>query len=408
MPQLKEMRDQRGKTIAEARAILDKAKEEKRDLSQEENARYEKLIEETNSLKQRIDREERQREMEREAAEAELRRKDEGKDPEKRGDKPEDKDTEYRNALNNYIKRGFGGLNEAERRALSVGLDTEGGYFVGEQMADGILKAVDDLVFIRSRATKYRIPSAASLGKISLDNDPDDADWTTELAIGSEDRTMSFGKRKLEPNPFGKLMKISNELLQKVPGIESFVRQRLAYKFAITEEKGFMTGNGAGKPLGLFTASNDGIPTSRDVSTGNTATEIRFDGLIEAKYTLKQQYWGRADWIFHRDAMKQIAKLKDGEGQYLWRQSVREGEPDTLLGRPFMMSEYAPNTFTTGLYVGIIGDFSYYAIADATDMVVQRLVELYAATNQTGLIGRASCDGMPFLSEAFVRVTLGS
>ena len=131
------------------------------------------------------------------------------------------------------------------------------------------------------------------------------------------------------------------------------------------------------------------------------------DGLLNAKYSLKGQYWNRADWIFHRDAMKQISKLKDGEGQYLWRESVRDGEPDRLLGRPIMMSEYAPNTFTTGLYVGILGDFSNYWIADAVDMQVQVLKELYAETNQTGYIGRLSTDGMPILAESFARVKLG-
>jgi HK97 family phage major capsid protein len=108
----------------------------------------------------------------------------------------------------------------------------------------------------------------------------------------------------------------------------------------------------------------------------------------------------------HRDGAKQTAKLKDGEGQYIWRESVRVGEPDRLLGLPVHMSEYAPNTFTTGLYVGIVGDFRFYWIADSLDMEVQRLEELYAATSQVGFIGRLESDGMPVLEEAFARVKL--
>ncbi len=108
-----------------------------------------------------------------------------------------------------------------------------------------------------------------------------------------------------------------------------------------------------------------------------------------------------------RDVLAVIAKLKDGEGQYLWRESVRAGEPDRLLNLPVMMSEYAPNTLTTAQYVGALGDFSHYWIADALDMQIQRLVELYAETNQTGFIGRKETDGMPVLAEAFVRVKLG-
>jgi hypothetical protein len=40
-------------------------------------------------------------------------------------------------------------------------------------------------------------------------------------------------------------------------------------------------------------------------------------------------------------------------------------------------------------------------------MQFQRLNELYAETNQTGIIGRKETDGQPVLSEAFARVKLG-
>ena len=54
--------------------------------------------------------------------------------------------------------------------------------------------------------------------------------------------------------------------------------------------------------------------------------------------------------------------------------------------KPSNVSEFVPNTFTTGLFVGIVGDWSTYWIADALDMTVQRLIELYAEANQTGFI----------------------
>jgi HK97 family phage major capsid protein len=168
-----------------------------------------------------------------------------------------------------------------------------------------------------------------------------------------------------------------------------------------------MTGSGAGQPLGVFTASNDGIPTSRDVATGNAATYPTLDGLIEAKYALKGGYWQRAAWIFHRDIVKLIAKLKDGEGRPALELASTPGMPDRLLGLPLYVSEYAPNTATSALYVGIVGDFSYYWLAEALQFELQRLDELYAETNQVGFIGRLEADGMPVLAEAFARVKLG-
>lgn len=407
---LQEMRDARGKAIADARAILDKAEGEKRGLTAEEDAKYKEVFGKSEELRGSIEREERLVQAEREAAEQALREKDQQRektpDGEQRKVGPRGSE-EYRAAFRRFLVGGRQALTEAEVRALQSDLDTAGGYMVmPQQMAEGLIKAVDDMVHVRARATKYRVPTAASLGVPTLTANPDDGDWTAEILTGSEDSAMAFGKRELSPHPLAKRIKISNKLIRMVPGMESLVMARLAYKFSISQEKAFMTGSGSNQPLGIFTASADGIPTTRDYSTDNTTTAPTMDGLIGAKYTLKGQYWNKAEWMFHRDVLAVISKIKDGNGQYIWRESVRAGEPDRLLNLPISMCEYAPNTMTTGLYVGIVGDFSNYWIADALDMQVQRLTELYAETNQTGFIGRMETDGMPVLAEAFVRVKL--
>ena len=410
MSKLKELRETRGQLVADARKIIDKADAEKRGLTAEEDAQYKALFAKQEEVRASIEREEQLAEAERQAAEQALRSKDDGKkkpDNEKRtGPRATE---EYRDAFRRLLVGGRAAVTEAEFRALQADSDTAGGYTVApEQFVDALIKSVDDMLFIRQRATKYRLTSAASLGVPTLTADPSDATWTTEIATGAEDSTMAFGKRELNPHPLAKRIKVSNKLLALNPSAEALVRDRLAYKFAVTQEKAFLTGSGSNSPLGVFTASNDGITTARDVSTGNAATAPTFDGLISAKFSLKAQYWQKADWLFHRDVLAVVAKLKDGEGQYLWRESVREGEPDRLLGRPVMMSEYAPNTLTASQYVGLLGDFSHYWIADALDMQVQVLRELYAETNQTGYIGRLESDGMPVLAEAFARVKLAA
>jgi HK97 family phage major capsid protein len=171
-------------------------------------------------------------------------------------------------------------------------------------------------------------------------------------------------------------------------------------------ENGYLNGSGAGQPLGVFTASDDGIGTGRDMATGNTETTFTADGLKNCKYNLTAAYRKNAKWIFHRDGIKMASKFKDGEGQYLWKPGITESDPDRLLGYPVFESEYAPSTFTSGLYVGIFGDFSYYWIADMMQLEMQRLNELYARTSQVGFIGRMWSDGMPVMANAFSRVTL--
>jgi HK97 family phage major capsid protein len=442
---LRELRQKRGTIVEELRGLTDKAEKEKRNLDAEEEKRYDALFADADSLGKAIAREERLADLERETAETRSRENPEPKPGDEDRDGGAMKIAELRKILPGYnlgegddadLEERFGELlversapaarrqlrsflattfgvrskpRRGEKRALQADIDTSGGYTVAPlQFVAQLLKNIDDLVFIRARATKFLVPTASGMGVPTLENDPADADWTSELATGGEDSTMSFGTRELRPHPLAKRIKISNKLLRSsLLDMEGLVRQRLGYKFAITEEKGFLTGTGVQQPLGLFTASADGIPTTRDVSTGNTTTSMTFDGLTEAKYSLKAPYWKSAAWMFHRDGVKQIAKLKDGNGQYIWQPSKVVGEPDTLLSFPVQADEYIPNTFTTGQYVGILGDYSYYWIVDALDFVLQRLSELYAETNQTGLIGRAELDGQPVLAEAFARVKLG-
>ncbi len=398
MADINDLLQERTRLIEESRALYDVAESEDRDLTDEEKANDDARQTKINELKDRADRLERQQKREREAAAApQPQSREPDVEPETREvDESERQMAEFRH----YLKTG-------ETRALSADLDAEGGYTVPEVFSAQLIQAVDDQVFVRQRGRKFSLRTGESLGFPVLDSDPADSDWTAELATGSADSTMDFAKRELRPHPLAKRLLVSRKLLRaSAIDIDALVRERLAYKFGITEEKGFMTGSGAGRPLGLFTASAQGISTSRDVSTGNTTSSITFDGLLEAQYSLKGNYWNRAVWIFHRDALKQIRKLKDGNGQYIWQPGGQAGQPDMLLGRPFLMSEYAPNTFTTGLYVGLLGDLSFYWIVDALNMSIQVLNELYATSNQVGFIGRLEVDGAPVLEEAFARVTL--
>lgn len=405
MSEISNLKVQRAAKIDEGRKVLDLASAEKRSLSTEENAKYDAIFTDIGKLSDTIERAEKQKDLERSIAGEVSTSLDKG---------GKNSNIEDRQALLMAAARSFllsGKIDEkasSEWRALQAGSDTAGGFLMmPEQIATQLIKAIDNDVFIRQLATKFQVPNAMSLGAPSLDNDPADADWTTELATGGEDPTMSFGKRKLEPHPFAKRIKISNQMLRSgMLNPEQLVLSRLAYKFGVTEEKGFLTGSGSGQPLGLFTASANGISTGRDVSTDNTTTAVTFDGLLNAFYSVKTSYQKNGVWLFHRDAIKMIAKLKDGQSRYLWQPSVAEGRPDTIQSRPVYSSEYVPNTFTTGLYVGMYGDFSNYWIADAMNLQIQRLGELYAEADQTGFIGRASCDGMPVLEEAFARIKL--
>ncbi|MCC7314116.1 MAG: phage major capsid protein [Planctomycetes bacterium] len=445
--QIQELREERAKNVALARKIIQGAESEKRDMNAEERANWDRAIADSEALNVRISSLEKQDTLDR-LMDSPVEKPSgllnaagsdglaSGRDPAKpfeyaydlRG-KPGAKrrivapasaatSVDYAKAFADYLVSGrtWNGktslIMEDERgvRAeMTAGNNVTGGYFITPtQMVAGLIQAVDDMLFIRQYATVIAVPDAKSLGQVSLDTDPDDGEWTSEVGDMTFDSSLAFGKRELSPHQLAKGIKISNKLIrQSAVSIESIVQQRFAYKFARVMEANYLTGNGASKPLGLFVASDDGIPTSRDVSTGNTSSSMTFDGLKNARFALKQQYQTNSVWIFHRDALSQIAGLKDGEGRYLWQPSVTQGMPDTVWGRPMIQSELAPNTFTSGQYVGLLGDLSFYHIADGLGMTMQRLIELEARNNKTEFHWRMESDGMPVLGEAFVRVKLG-
>ncbi|MBC9001282.1 phage major capsid protein [Micromonospora aurantiaca (nom. illeg.)] len=408
-------RQERAGLAKQARDILTAAENDGgRNLTAEESTKFDRLMEQVDGCDAQIEREEKLRAKER-------RIDDEPGDQPGRGD--DDRDGGERNgpdgggdvqmrAFRQYLLGGRASLSPEQARTLIAGSDPEGGYLVApQQFVTELVQAVDDAVQLRGLATVHRLTEAASLGIPTLDTDMNDAEWTSEVGTGSQDDALRLGKRELTPNPLAKRTKISRKLLRLTANrAENLVRERLAYKFAVSEEKAYMVGDGNKKPLGVFTASSAGIPTSRDVEIGTggaiptaAGSFTVADQLIDAKYALKAAYWRRARWLYHRDLVKTIRKLKTTDGQYIWKAGLSD-QPDTILEVPYVVSEYAPNTITANGYVGMIADFSFYHIADALNLEIQRLVELYAEANQVGFIGRREVDGMPVLAEAFVRL----
>ncbi len=305
---------------------------------------------------------------------------------------------------------GQAGSHGEYRTTMQVDVDIYGGYLVPPaSMIDGILMAADEENALGGLVTDFPSEYGQTLGKLYLTGDTSVMSFAGELT-SAESKNLQFGKRELKGHPFLRQeFKISRALVNSSAiNLEAFVTQRVGVMLGETKEYYSMIGTGANQPLGLFTASDDGITTSQDVSTGNETTQPTFDGLINAQGALKQAYDNVSTWIFHRDCVTKIRKLKDGEGRYIWTMgNVVAGIPNRILDRPYRTSQYCPHTFTASNYVGIIGDFRYYYTTTVRTMAVQRLVELYALTGEIALLfDGMAFDGMPVLAEAFRRVKL--
>lgn len=312
-----------------------------------------------------------------------------------------------------YLRHDMAGLagNSRYLAALNITDVTRGGIFKPPPVfLAGVIAVADQAFVIRQHATVLTDPTGEGFGAIGRQTDLSSFEWTVELpSTVTEDDALAFDSRELKPNPMRKLVKGSKDLVSRYPSLVSYVQSRLGYQSGGTMETGFITGNGTKQPLGMCTASAQGITTARDVTCG-TATELVMDYLKAVKNKVRPPYRVGADcgWLAHSDFFYRVSLLKDGMQQYYWQPSIVQGEPDKLLAHPCFESELMPSTFTTSLYVGIFGNLKHYYVVDFPGgATLQRLVELYALTNQDGWIASYHCDGQPVLAEAFARLKMG-
>lgn len=425
-----ELRQKRADVIAKARKIVDKGDEDKRDLTGEEQQEFERHMVEAREIKANYERRESLEAEERDLSRSAGRKTD---PTEPGGDMPGDRElrhhkpiecefrgkkltiqpgtpayaratSEYIDSFRHYIRTG------REDRAMSVGDQAQGGYFVPMQMSMEILTDLNNEVWMRQLSTVLPpLITGASLGVLSRDARPGDGDWTPEIPASdlTPDTAIRIGARELMPHLDTKYIEVSQKLLRvSVVNVEQYVRDEMLYIKGITEEQAMLTGDGAQQPLGVFTASADGVTTSQDVTAAATTT-VAADDFKTVKWDFPSQYRNNLSWVMHRDLMEITDKLKTGDGQYLLKPGLAEGAPDTILGYPVFTSEYAPNTFTTGLYVALLGNFRRgYRIVDSLTFEIQRLNELKTLQNKTGFKMSHEVDGQPVLADAFRRLKL--
>ncbi len=370
----------RGEVVEQMKAVLNTAESENRDLTGEEQAKYDAMDADQTSFKARADRMRNAAEIQSEImanAVPSHRAPIKGKE----GASPFGAQA-YTDGFSAYARLGKTRLDSSILNALQVGTNSEGGFIVPTEFDTTLVEVLQDINELRqyvnviSTASDRNIPIESSLGTAS---------WTAEEA-GTTLSDAAFGRVVLTSHKLDTIVKVSEELLADaffdVPG---YLARNFGKRFGIAEESAFVNGDGSGKPTGIVVGSGLGV-------TAAAVAAITSDEILDLFHSLTKPYRGNAIFLAHDNTVKLIRKLKDGDGQYLWRPGLEAGTPDTLLGRPFLSSTAMPAA-TAGLKSMVFGDMSSYTVADRQGTVVQRLNELYAANGQVGFRALKRMDG---------------
>lgn len=390
MNKIFELREKRAKAWEAAKAFLDSKRGTDGLISAEDTAVYDKMESEVVSLGKEIDRLERQQALDLELSKpvnTPIRNQPNGVGIETKTGRASD---EYRQSFWKAMRN----KNHFDvQNALQIGTDSEGGYLVPDEFERTLIQALEEQNIFRQLANV--ITTSSGDRKIPVVASHGTASWVDEEGL-IPDTDDVFSQVTIGAFKLATMIKVSEELLNdSVFNLESYIAREFGRRIGTAEEAAFFTGNGTGKPTGIF-------HTSGGAQVGVTAASvsaITVDEIIDLFHSLKGPYRKNAVFVTNDTTVKAIRKLKDGSGQYLWQPSLTAGEPDTILNRPIKTSSQVP-TIAASAKIIAFGDFSHYWIADRQGRSFQRLNELYAANGQVGFRATQRIDGKLVLAEA--------
>lgn len=376
-----QMIEKRNQAIDAAKNFAASHKNENGVLNDEDYAAYEKMEKEIQNISREINRMQREAAMEQELAKpinTPITTKP-FKDDTAREKSFRAEDT-YKNAMLGALRSNFRNVSNV----LQEGVDADGGYLVPEEYDKRLIDVLEEENILRALGTKL---TTAGDHKINVAATKPAASWIEEgqeLTWGDS----TFSQILLDAHKLHVAIKVTEELLyDNAFGLENYIITQFGKALANAEEDAFLNGDGKGKPTGIFAKTGGGNVTAEVAAfTG--------DELINLVYTLKRPYRKKAAFIMNDKNLAVLRKLKDANDQYLWQPSLKEGEPERLLGYPVYTSAYAPADAIA------FGDFSYYNIGDRGSRSFKKLTELFAGNDMVGFVAKERVDGKLILPEA--------
>ena len=329
----------------QAKAIIDVATAEKRDLSAEEEQTYSRLNDELNERAATIAklREDESRELRMDAATREIA--DQVR-PVASASVNEDV------AMIRALIKGESRSASFERRDVlksSTGSPVPTSFYNQVIMKARLVAPVlaTSTVLNTAGGENLQIPrlSTYSVGTVNAE----------AAALGESDPAFS-AFITLGAFKYGFLTQVSQELLED-SGVDmlSFLADQVGNALGFAVGSALTVGTGTVEPTGIVTASSVG-------GTSGTATGFTADNLIDLYYSLDgaaRQLPG-VGWMMTGQSIGRVRKLKDTAGNYVFQPGLSMDSPDMLLGKPIYENPSMAEA-TTGTKSVIVGHLpSYY------------------------------------------------
>ena len=314
---LKNLTETRAELLNQLNGIVNKAKEEVRALSEDEQQNFNDIEKQIKSIDVSIA-------MEQRAIELSVNKNAEAApktDIEERAVAEE-------KAFADYIR----GLNAEERAEVNM-TSGDNGAVIPASIANRIVARIQEICPIFEMATHYNVNGTLTIPYY------DEESSSINMAYADEftSLTSSSGKfTNITLTGFlaGALTKISKKLVNNANfELVNFVIAKMAEAAQKFIEKELLIG----------TAEKiDGLSKAKNRITAASSTAITADELIDLQEEVIDAYQANAIWIMNRKTRKAIRKLKDNDGNYLLNRDINAKWGYTLLGKDVYTSDNMP------------------------------------------------------------------
>ena len=361
----------------EAKHLLDTAGAEKRDLTAEEQEKYDRISEDLDTRGAIIEqlKADEERAARLDAAAAELRT-----DEAPAGD---DTDAETIRAMARGEVRSF----NFEKRDVTT---TSTGAPVPTSFYDQVILKARLVGPMLDVPTQLNTTSGETIQVPSLSAYSSSATVTAQGANFSESDPTFNSFVNLGAFKYGFLIQVSREMVED-SGVDllGFLADQVGNGLGYNVQNALTVGTGTVQPQGIVTAAGSGITGATSVSGAFTA-----DNLIDLYYSLDgaARLLPGVGWMMNGASIGAVRKLKDTAGNYIFSPAADGNQRDLLLSKPVYENPHCPSVATSAKSV-IVGHMPSFFVRTVGGIRLDRSDDY--AFNADLVTFRASmrCDG---------------
>lgn len=227
--------------------------------------------------------------------------------------------------------------------------DPDGGFTVPEEVDTAIDRVQGTLSSMRRLATVRGI--STDTYKKLVNQGGATSGWVAEKGSRAETSTptlaeIAINTKELYAMPYATQTLLDDSRID----IGAWLAEEVGVEFNDEEGDAFIRGDGVSKPKGIAAytmIANASYAWGKVgyIASGHATLLNNCDKLIDLQHALKTSYRNGAAFLMNDSTCQVIRKLKDGDGNYIWRPGLIEGAPDVLLGKPV---EYDDNVDDIG------------------------------------------------------------